>query len=80
MSYIGSKDEAWLLIERRLQETAAGHSQLACAEAQKGHNDLMEVYAAVALCCLEQLEKVKEMKKVDNYHVHYPHIDAVYGR
>jgi hypothetical protein len=80
MSYIGSKEEGWLLLERRLQDNIRGYASLANAEANKGHEDLMSVYAEVAQFCLQQLEKVQEAKKADNYEVHFPHIDAVFNK
>lgn len=79
MGYLGSKEEAYILLEMRLQNTVSNHVYLAQGEADKGNADLMEVYGDVARFCLQQLEKVQALKKQDTYKIHFPHIEAIYG-
>lgn len=79
MGYLGSKEEAYILLEMRLQNTVSNHVHLAQGEADKGNADLMEVYGDVARFCLQQLEKVQALKKQDTYEIHFPHIEAIYG-
>lgn len=78
MTYQGSKDEAYTLLEMRLQSTVSSQIQLAQNEANKGNADLMEIYGDVARFCLQQLEKVEAIKKADMHEIHFPHIEAIY--
>jgi hypothetical protein len=79
MDYLGSKDEAYTLLEIRLQASITNQLLLARVEENKGNSDIKEIYTDIARFCLEQLEKVQEMKKHDNYKIYYPHAAAIYG-
>lgn len=79
MGYLGSKDEAITLMEMRLQNQVTDYIKLAQGEANKGNADLMEVYGDVARFCLQQLEKVNEIKSQGTHEIHYPHIEAIFN-